>query len=236
MRILALDTSTLVSSTAILEDKKLLAELTLQTKLTHSETLLPHMKQLLAMAEVEKNSLEAIAVSIGPGSFTGLRIGLATAKSMAYALSVPVVGVPTLAALAYQHPVGGVYTIPVLDAQKGNVYQAVYTFANGALQEVEAPSVKSFSAVLEKAKQMDKAVVFVGEAAVKKHAEIEAAGDPVSLAMPHTIMPRAACVALLGQSMLKAGCRADAMTLEPFYIRRSEAEELWESKHGVRRG
>ena len=80
MPILALDTSTLVSSVAVAAPEKLLAELTLETRLTHSETLMPHIQQVLAMADLEKKDLEAVAVSIGPGSFTGLRIGLASAK------------------------------------------------------------------------------------------------------------------------------------------------------------
>lgn len=235
MLILSLDTSSLVSSTAVADGKKLLAELTLQTRLTHSETLLPHIKQVLEMADVPKRSVEAIAVSIGPGSFTGLRIGLATAKSMAYALSIPVIGVPTMAALAYHYPVDGVYILPVLDAQKGNVYTAAYTWENSALQEVRPACVRSFDEALEDARKLDKRAVFVGEAAVKNREKIQAAGANILPALPHTVMPRAACVALLGQSLYEAGKREDAMSLEPFYIRRSEAEELWEKRNGKQR-
>lgn len=234
MLILALDTSTLVSSVAVINDKKLLSELTLQTKLTHSEMLLPHIKQVLELTKLQKQEIEAIAVSIGPGSFTGLRIGLATAKSMAYALGIPVIGVPTLAALAYQYPVDGIYIAPVLDAQKGNAYVGLYTWQDGVLQEIHAPGVENFDKILEKAQTLEKKVVFVGETAVKNNDKIKSAGKNIMPAMLHTIMPRAACVALLGQSMLAAGAKTDVMRLEPFYIRRSEAEELWESRHGQR--
>ena len=93
MSILAIDTATQVSSVAVADENRLLAELTMQARLTHSETLMPHIQQVLRMASMPKEQLDGIAVSIGPGSFTGLRIGLAAAKAMAYALDLPIVGI-----------------------------------------------------------------------------------------------------------------------------------------------
>ena len=232
MPILAIDTATLVSSVAVLDDKKILAELTLQTKLTHSEVLMPHIKQILAMTKLEKTELEAIVISIGPGSFTGLRIGLATAKSMAYALNIPLIGVSTLAALAYHYPVENIYLAPVLDAQKGNAYVALYEWQNGSLKEIHAPQVEAFDVILEKAMSLEKKVVFLGETAVKNMDKIKQIGKNIMPAMLHTIMPRAACVGMLGMKMLHEGISHDMMNLEPFYIRRSEAEELWEIRNG----
>ena len=234
MPILALDTATLVSSVAVTAGDKVLAELTLQTKLTHSEVLMPHIKQILEMTKLEKSKIEAIAISIGPGSFTGLRIGLATAKSIAYALDIPMIGVSTLAALAYNYPVEGVYLAPMLDAQKGNVYVAIYTWLNGQLKEVYKPVVKSFESVLELSQNLDKPVILQGEVAVKYAAKIKEAAGNIRLAMPHMIMPRAASVAMLGQVMMEKGMINDVMTLEPLYIRRSEAEELWEKRNGIK--
>ena len=124
MPILAIETATLVTSVALATVDTLLAEITLQTKKTHSELLMPHISKILYMAGDQKTELKAIAVSIGPGSFTGLRIGLATAKTLAYALKIPLVGVPSLAGMAYGCPVPGVILAPVLDAQKDNEYQA----------------------------------------------------------------------------------------------------------------
>mgnify|MGYP001061298842 CR=1 FL=1 len=121
MSILAIDTATQVSSVAVASVDKLAAELTMQAKLTHSETLMPHIKEVLRMANVRKENLEGIAVSIGPGSFTGLRIGLAAAKAMAYALNLPIVGVSTLKALAFHYPVPGIRIVSLLDAQKGKL-------------------------------------------------------------------------------------------------------------------
>lgn len=231
MTVLALDTATLVSSVALATEDTLVAEITLQTKLTHSEVLMPHIAQILTMAQITKRQLSAIAVSIGPGSFTGLRIGLATAKTMAYALDIPVIGVPTLAALAYGCCLPGVIMAPLLDAQKGNVYTALYEWQDHDMLEVQAPHVLAFQDILEALRSKDKPVVVLGEGAVLFREEVRAAGGNIVLAPPHFIMPRAANVAIFGQQLMRQGYRDNLMTLEPLYIRRSEAEELWERRN-----
>ena len=123
--ILGIDTSTIVSSVALIDNNKVLAELNVQHKLTHSEMLMPNIDTLLKLGSVNKCDLTAIAVSIGPGSFTGLRIGLATAKALAYALKIPIVGVSSLEALSYNFILPLIYIIPLLDAQKGDCYTAL---------------------------------------------------------------------------------------------------------------
>lgn len=209
---------------------QLLGELTLQTKLTHSEVLLPHVRQVLAMTKVDKRLLGAIAVSIGPGSFTGLRIGLATAKALSYALGIPLVGVPTLAALASHYPVPGICVAPLLDAQKNNVYAGWYAWEGGAVQELAAPEVLAFEEAVRKGADWGRPVVFVGEMAARRASEIAALAPKALPAPAHVIMPRAACVAALGLQLLAAGKTDDVMALEPLYIRRSEAEVLWERR------
>lgn len=229
MPILALDTSTLVSSVALAGRDRLLAELTVQVKKTHSERLMPHVEQLLNLADTGKNAVEAVAVSIGPGSFTGLRIGLATAKALAYAMRIPLVGVPTLAALAFGCPVPGALLAPTMDAQKGNVYLAVYRWQNGELVEVAAPAVAGREAAAARLAALGGPTVLLGEAAELCPDSFRAAG--IIVAEPHVAMPRAASVAFFGYRLLDAGAAADPMTLEPLYIRRSEAEELWEKRN-----
>lgn len=231
MLILALDTATLVSSVALLENDKLIAELTLQTRKNHSELLMPNIAELLAAAEKSKADLTAIAVSIGPGSFTGLRIGLATAKALSYALSIPIVGIPTLTAQAYAAGVPGVVYSPLLDAQKGNVYQALLSWQDGQLVEIEPASVVSLAAALEKLAKLDKPAVVLGEGAVLYREEIINKGGNVFLAPPHIVIARAASVGLCAYELLRKGGHDDLFSLEPFYIRRSEAEELWEKRH-----
>ncbi|MBP2655751.1 MAG: universal protein YeaZ [Firmicutes bacterium] len=229
MPILALDTATLVSSVALATADTLLAEMTLETKKNHSEQLMPHIEQLLALAEVSKSEVEAVAVSIGPGSFTGLRIGLATAKALAYAWKVPVVGVPTLAAMAFGCPVPGAILAPTLDAQKGNLYLALYSGQGGAVTPIGKPRVVNHSDAFAELAKMDEPVVVLGEA-VKLYSSQLASEPRLYIAGPHIAMPRAANVAFLGLSMLAAGEKHDVMTLEPMYIRRSEAEELWDKR------
>lgn len=233
MLILALDTSTLVSSVALATMDTLLAEITLQTKKTHSELLMPHIAKLIDMAEVAKSDIKAVAVSIGPGSFTGLRIGLSTAKTLAYAMSIPLVGVPTLAAMAYGCPVPGVILAPMLDAQKGNVYQALFEWQQGELKEIHPAVVMKVDTALEQLTQYDRPVVLLGEGAVLYKEEIKDIGKNLFLAAPHVIIQRAGSVAGLGLKLLEQGVQHDAMSLEPVYIRRSEAEVLWERRQGI---
>lgn len=225
MPILAIDTATLVSSVAIATPAALVAELTVQTRKTHSERLMPHIASLLTMAEISQTSLKAIAVSNGPGSFTGLRIGLATAKALAYALNIPLIGVPTLAAMAFACPAPGVLLAPMLDAQKGNVYLGLYEWCQGVMTEVEPPRVVPFAEAKAELAAKGKPALLLGEAAVMYKDEIE---QP---APPHVVMPRAGSVAVLAQQLYDQGVRHDVATLEPLYIRRSEAEELWERRH-----
>ena len=233
MPILAIETATLVSSVALATADTLLAEITLQTKKTHSELLMPHIDKILAMAEVSKADLKAVAVSVGPGSFTGLRIGLATAKSLAYALKVPLIGVPTLAVLAYGCFVPGAILAPMLDAQKGNVYQAIYEWSSGELKELMPPTVVYIDEALNNLAEYNTPVILMGEAAVLQREKIQQVGNNLVLAAPHLIIQRAGSVATLGYQLLKQGIQHDVMTLEPLYIRRSEAEVLWERRHGV---
>ena len=231
MPILALDTATLVSSVALASRDRLLAELTLQTRKTHSERLMPHIEQLLALAELSKESIEAVAVSIGPGSFTGLRIGLATAKALAYALHVPLVGVPTLEAMAFGCPVPGAMLAPTLDAQKGNLYLGQYRWQASGLQQIAPPRVVEHGAAFAELAALGEPVVIFGEALGLYSAALGQSGGLVA-AEPHVAMPRAASVAFLGWRLLDGGQQHDVMTLEPLYIRRAEAEELWEQRQG----
>jgi len=126
MLTLAIDTATKICTVALCRDQQLLAEYNVNVCMTHSEGLLPQLEQLLKRTGIKKNEIELLAVSMGPGSFTGLRIGLATAEAMAYSWQCFLHGVDTLKALAYNIPLEGFILSPVLDAQKGNFYQALY--------------------------------------------------------------------------------------------------------------
>ena len=232
MSILAIDTASSVSSVAVASEGKLRAEVTVEAGRTHSETLLSHIEGVLSFAGVECSALRGVAVSIGPGSFTGLRIGLATAKAIAYGLGIPLVGVSTLAALALAFPVPDAHTLALMDAQKGNAYAGLYEWCDGNLHEVRPVRVAPLVEAIAEAADMGKPVLLTGELVLKKRARLGNLPDNVTLAPAHLLTARASHVAWLGIARLAAGERDDLMTLEPFYIRRSEAEVLWEKRHG----
>ena len=236
-----MDTSTVVSSVAVANETSLLAEITSGARLTHSETLQPHIELAMKMADAKREDIGAIAVSIGPGSFTGLRIGLAAAKGMAYAWGVPIVGVPTIEALAANLPTPGVKIGVMMDAQKKNAYFAIYSW-----------QMKDKSMALTKEQSIrivpiDDAIKRCGELAEKLNAQFMLVGDVVSkklmtrddlpagvsVAPMSDVMPRAASVARLGLMKLARGESDNVMNLEPMYIRRSEAEVLWDERHKV---
>lgn len=235
MPILAIDTSTIVSGAAIvdLEKNKLVAEITMQLKLPQSEVLLGHVQDVLKIAHMDKRDLTGIAISIGPGSFTGLRIGLATAKMLAYALNLPVVAVSSLKAMAYHYPVANVYVASVLDAQKSNAYFSLYEWnvEQHKFDTLQDICVDNFEQIVRNCSALDKPVIFVGDIAQKK-ADVIEQYTKVSLGLPNLCMPRASNVAMLAKERFLKGDFDNIMDLEPVYIRRSEAEVLWEKRHG----
>ncbi|MBQ1941061.1 MAG: tRNA (adenosine(37)-N6)-threonylcarbamoyltransferase complex dimerization subunit type 1 TsaB [Anaerovibrio sp.] len=230
MPILAIDTATMVSSVAVADAGKLLAELTVQTRLTHSETLLPHVQQVLEMANTKKQDLEAVAVSMGPGSFTGLRIGLATAKAIAYGLNIPIIGVPTMEALAWHYPVPGVAVVPFIDAQKNNVYTNIYTWEKGEPKAQGDIQVMTIDDAVLFCSQQDMPVMAVGDIAAKKLKARENLPVNLYIGPQHLVMPRAANVAMAGLKRLEKEMVDSVMDLEPVYIRRSAAEEMLAKK------
>ena len=138
---LGIETSSVVSSVAVMNESQLLGEITIQAGLTHSEQLVPHIQSLLEMTRVEKSDLKGIVVASGPGSFTGLRIGMGTAKAMAYALHIPLYGVMTMDGLARNIPYTTDTICTVIDAQKKHVYAALYAYDGERLQVKEEPFV-----------------------------------------------------------------------------------------------
>ncbi len=235
MSILSIDTSSQVSSVAVLSAERVAAEISMQGALTHSETLMPHIETALRMARVEKSELEGIAVSIGPGSFTGLRIGLASAKMMAYALHIPLIAVPTLEALVHHYICEGVRLVPMMDAQKGNVYAQEFSWrADGdalILQEERSLAIMPLTEVIAGLENAEQPVILLGDAMQKKTTLALPAN--VRLAPIHARMPRAACVGLAALTRLARGEMDDPVTVVPLYLRRSEAEVLWEKRHGT---
>lgn len=165
MKILALDSSGLVASVAIMEDDNLVAEYTMNYKKTHSQTLLPMLDELKKAVQLDLESIDAIAVAAGPGSFTGLRIGSATAKGLGLALNKPLIGIPTTEALAYNLYGTDEDTLicPIMDARRNQVYTGLYCFQKGQLQTVKERDALPVDTLLEELNQMGKKVIFLGD-------------------------------------------------------------------------
>ena len=227
MLTLALDTATGVCTVALVQDGHVLAEYDISVGLTHSEGLMPQLDQMFVRTGIKKEEIDRIAVSIGPGSFTGLRIGLAAAEAMAYAWQCGICGVNTLEAMAWNIPVEGLVLAPVLDAQKGNYYTAFYEWVSGELKEVQPVEMADAEMLTEQLKAYAEPVLLMGECEkLLKHplpAGISVAPEPVRL-------PKASSVALASEGM-EALTGDGVFSLRPYYIRKSEAEELWEKKH-----
>ncbi|MBR3624323.1 MAG: tRNA (adenosine(37)-N6)-threonylcarbamoyltransferase complex dimerization subunit type 1 TsaB [Selenomonadaceae bacterium] len=228
MLVLALETSSKVSSVAVAEENRLLAEITSESRLTHSKTLVAHVEKVLALANKDKSELAAVAVSLGPGSFTGLRIGLAAAKGIAYALNIKIYGVPTLQSLAYHFAVPNLRIVSLMDAQKGMVYREHYKFNDGKLQIVEPLSVVSLEEARQEILSNDENAVLLGEKAEKAYEGIDS--NKIILAPFYARMPRGALIAKY--AFIHCENEDNIMALEPLYVRRSEAEKLWEKRHG----
>ena len=225
MKILGLDSSGIVASVAIVEDDVLIAEYTVNYKKTHSQTLLPMLDEIAKMTEFDLNSIDAIAVAAGPGSFTGLRIGSATAKGLGLALKKPLIAIPTVEGLAYNlYDIPGLIC-PIMDARRKQVYTGIYHFTDHQLKVVEDQMAVSMETVIEKLNQYGEAVTFLGDGVPVFHELIaEKMTVPYSFAPAHVNKQRAAAVAALGEIYYRQGKTETAMEHVPDYLRVSQAE------------
>ena len=225
MKILAIESSGLVASVAVTEDNVLLGEYTMNHKKTHSQTLLPMLDELAKMIELDLNTIDAIAVSMGPGSFTGLRIGSATAKGLGLALDKPIVPVPTVDALAYNLWGTDKYICPLMDARRQQAYTGLYTFENNALIAKVPQCVVDISEIVEEVNKAGQPVVFLGDGVpVFEEYIAEHVTVPYEYAPATCNRQRAASVASLGAVLFEKGIVEHAREHKPDYLRLSQAE------------
>lgn len=232
MKILGIDSSGMVASVALVQDDIMVAEYSVNYKKTHSQTLLPMLDEIVKMADIELNDIDAIAVAAGPGSFTGLRIGSATVKGLGLALNKPVVSVATCHALAYNLCMTGDKIIcPIMDARRNQVYTGLYKFDNGNMQVVKNQDAIAVEELIEELNSMGKSVVFLGDG-VPVYKEIISAKltCPYSYAPAHLNRQRAGSVATLGGRYFAQGVCEDASEHKPVYLRKSQAEREREEK------
>lgn len=228
MLILAIDTSTKACVVGLCKDGKMVAEYKVDMGMTHSEGLMPQLEQLFMRTGLKKEAVDLLAVSMGPGSFTGLRIGLATAEAMAYAWKKPLKAIGTPKALAYNFPIEGLLISPLLDAQKGNYYQALYEWKDGVLEELQEVKVVSAQEAMDNIAAYDKNAVVLGECAKLDKTLVP---EKCFVAAEHMRFPNAYGVALAANNDFNPETDTQIFGLEPYYLRKSEAEELWEKRN-----
>lgn len=249
MKILGIDSSGMTASVALVASGVVMAEFTVNNKRTHSETLLPMIDEMMKRAGVMPEELDAIAIASGPGSFTGLRIGAATAKGLALALDIPIVPVPTLEGLAFNLAGEKRTVVSVMDARRNEVYAGVYDVNEvmtgghseniGGEAESECHSTQSgvlkvlipetalpVTELFDKLNRLGREVVFVGDGIDVIRNNLSGLKVPYSFASPQNSAQRGASVAVLGSIIFDAGGAVDSDDFAPEYLRKSQAERV----------
>ena len=226
MKILGIESAALVASVAIIDENVTIAEYTTNFKKTHSETLLPMLNEIVKMTGVDLKELSAIAISGGPGSFTGLRIGAASAKGLGLALDLPLIHVPTLDAMALNIYSSDALIVPIMDARRNQVYTGIYK-NTGKLEVIRESMAISIDELLDILRKIDKEekIVFLGDGVpvfreyIDENFEIAHDFAPANLNRQ-----RASNIAMLGMEMFKEGKSMVSDDMRPEYLRKSQAE------------
>ncbi len=231
MNILAIESSAITASVAILTDECVAAEYTINYKKTHSQTLLPMIDEICRMTDINLENLDLIAVSCGPGSFTGLRIGVATGKGIAFALDKKMISVPTLEAMAYNLYHTEKYVCPIMDARRQHLYCGIYYYKEGKLQTKLEQSLLSYKELVSMLNDINQSVVFVGDG-------VYVASDyikdnimcPYEFAPAHLSTQRASSVGVYAKYLYDKNGALDGAQIVPNYLRPSQAERLFGEK------
>ena len=223
MLTLGIDSSAAAASAAVVEDGKLLGEFFVNTKQTHSQTLLPMVQNLLETVSRSCGDVDVLAVSHGPGSFTGVRIGVACVKGMALVSDTPCVGVSTLEAIAWGGiSAQGALLCAVMDARCGQVYNALFQAEGGTLRRLTEDRALSIADLEKECRGFGEKVLLLGDGAALCHKTFQAWGARLA---PEAIrFQRASSVALLGEEAAQAGKTISASALAPVYLRLPQAE------------
>ena len=224
MKILAFETSAKAASVALTDGGKLLAESYQNTGMTHSQTLMVMAQDLLKTCGLSPKDVDAVAVAAGPGSFTGVRIGVAAAKGFAWGGELPCYGVSTLEAMARSQGVWQGYIVPAMDARRSQVYTAIFHAEKGILSRVEEDMAISLQELGEKIKNFEEPVFLVGDGAQLCYNTLLEEVPALVLPPEHRMHQRAAGVALAAQVMADAGDPGNGAELTPNYLRLSQAE------------
>lgn len=230
MKVLGIDTATESATCAVIDDNKLLGEITFNHKKQHSVIIMPMIDMILKDLQIDINDIDGFAISKGPGSFTGLRIGIANIKGLCQALNKPFVGISSLDALAYNMAYSEGIICPILDALRENVYTAQYKFENCKLTKTSDYSIEAVYELIEKLNDQDQKVHFIGDGTYKYREKLEKGLVNADFAPIHMNLVKASTIAELGMAILKDGYKEDIYSFAPIYLRKSQAEREYEKK------
>ena len=230
MKILGIDTSSMAASVAVIEDNKLICEYTINTKKTHSQKLMPMIENMLGLSDLNVREIDAIAVCEGPGSFTGLRIGMATAKAIAHVNDIPVIGVNSLEALAANMNLCDKKICSILDAQRNQVYTGRYQYEGTKLVEIKEIGIQQIDELLEELAQSKEEWILVGEAVYKYEDKIREI-ENIEIPAASNNVTKAGSLCSVAKVKFDEGKDIfNCYTVNPLYIRKSQAEEQYEEK------
>lgn len=231
MTILSIDSSSMVATVAITTDGILNAEYTINHKKTHSQTLLPMIDEICKMTELDMESIDAIAITGGPGSYTGLRIGSATAKGMGLALKKPIINVPTIDALAYNMFSSKYIICPIMDARRGQVYTGIYRFNDTEMEILKPQCIMMIDELINELDKRAMSVMFLGDGVdvnkdvIDEHMSVEHYYAPLSMNRH-----KASSLAALAEIYYQNGKTETAKEHRPDYLRLSQAERELKAK------
>lgn len=228
MKILAMDTSSINATVALCDENKILGEFTVAGDRAHSQIIMPMLDELMKKCSLDVKDIDVFAVALGPGSFTGLRIGIAAVKTLAMALGKNIIGVSSLDTVAVNFPVSDTYICPVFDARRSDVYNAVYI--NG--EKTVADRICTIDTVLEEMK--GKKVIFAGDGIIKYREKILSyANENWQLAPMHLTLQRASALAAIALERANKNEFDNSDEMLPIYIRPSQAEREYMEANGV---
>ena len=231
MIVLGIDSSTTVATVALSSREKLLGEYSIDDKNTHSQKLMVMLESLLEQMDMDIADVDFFAVSKGPGSFTGLRIGVATAKSFAYALDKKIVGVSSLEVIAENHIHFSGIVVPMMDARNKRVFASAYIGDGRALEEALSEEAFGLLELFEKLEAIDGDILFAGDGSISYRTEIEERfGDRAVFAEKHLNTPRASALCGLAYKAYDRGNFESYFEMKPEYLRESQAEQQRKSR------
>lgn len=228
MIVLAMDTSSVNATVAVCNENKILGEYTISSERAHSQMIMPMLENMLSSLSMTVKDVDVFAVCLGPGSFTGVRIGMAAMKTLAQTLSKPIVGISATESVAASFPISNKYICPIFDARRNDVYNAVYL--NG--EEITGDRIIDFDELLRE--MNDKEVIFAGDAVLKYKDIIDGFDNPKWHIAPMNLsMQRASSLAFVALERAKKNDFDNLYELSPIYIRLSQAEREYNIAHGI---